>query len=212
MKKLLSIALLAISLFASQGDNVKIFTENYPPYNMEVNGELKGIAIEVIDAMFKQMKSTQDLTDVNLVSWSRAYAIAQKKKNAMVFSCTRTESREKLFKWVGPISKTTISVIALKSKNIVIKNTSDLKKYKVGAVLKDIGETLLIEAGVSKENIQSVSGKNPIKLSFTKMEKNRIDMFAYEENVAFYNAKADGFDKNNYEVVYTLKQIVCVKG
>jgi len=37
----------------------------------------------------------------------------------MVFSTTRTKARENLFKWVGPISTTTVGVIALKSKNIV---------------------------------------------------------------------------------------------
>ena len=206
MKKIIGFILLTISLFAIEDDNIKIMTENYPPYNMEVDGELEGISIDVLEAMLEQMNSKQDKDDIILTSWSRAYSLAQKKKNNMVFSTTRTKEREPLFKWVGPIIKTTISVIAPKSKNITIKKVSDFNKYRIGAVLKDVGEQLILEKGVNKHNIKLISGKNSIKLSFTKMVKDRIDMFAYDENVAFYYAKRNGFNIDDFEVIYTLKE------
>jgi polar amino acid transport system substrate-binding protein len=185
---------------------IDIYTEHYPPHNMIINGKLQGFSVEILAAMFQQMNSQQTLDDVKLTNWSRAYSITQKKPNAMVFSTTRTASRESLFKWVGPIKKTTVGVIAPKSKQIVIKQPSDFNQYKIGAVLKDVGETLLLEQGVDKKHIQNVEGKNAINLSFKKMQKNRIDMFSYDIGVAFANAKLEGFDISQYEVIYLLKE------
>ncbi|MCU7834588.1 MAG: ABC transporter substrate-binding protein [gamma proteobacterium symbiont of Taylorina sp.] len=187
-------------------DTIDIYTEHYPPHNMMIDGKLQGFSVEILAAMLKQMHSKQSLEDVKLTNWSRAYTIAQKKTNAMVFSTTRTTSRESLFKWVGPIKNTTVGVIAPKSNHIVINKPADFNQYKIGAVLKDVGETLLLEQGVDKKHIHNVEGKNAINLSFKKMQKNRIDMFSYDIGVAFANAKLEGFDISQYEVVYTLKE------
>ena len=204
MKSLLLVIFLFINLIGN--DVIKMYTEHYPPYNMkDKDGKIIGSSIEVLDAVLKKMNSKQSIENVKLRSWAKSYAVAQKKKNTMVFSTTRTASREKLFKWVGPIATATVGVVALKSKHIVINKASDFNKYRVGAVLKDIGELLLLDAGVDKQNIQYVKGEDAINISFNKMQKNRIDMFAYNINVAFANARMEGFDTDKYEVVYTLK-------
>ena len=151
-KKLLLLVVSVVVLQGSNIDKVKIFTENYPPYNMEVNGKLKGLSVEVLDAMLKQLNSKVSIDKVKLKPWATGYKIVLKKKNTMLFSTTRTEQREKLFKWVGPITNTNIGVIAPKSKHLKINSVDDLKKHKIGAVLKDIGEQLLISSGISKKN------------------------------------------------------------
>ena len=117
-----------------------MFTETYPPYNMKEDGKLTGLSIEVLNAVLKQLNSKQTIEDVLLTNWSRAYSIALKNNNSMVFSTTRTESREPLFKWVGPIVNTKVGAIALKDKKITINSIEDFNKYKIGAVLKDVGE------------------------------------------------------------------------
>ncbi len=204
MNNIILIALLSVSIFAN--DEIKIYTEHYPPYNMKAkDGKLIGSSIEVLEAVLKEMDSKQSIKDVKLRSWAKSYAVAQKIDNAMVFSTTRTKSREPLFKWVGPIATAIVGVVALKSKKIVINKISDFNKYKVGAVLKDIGEILLLDAGVNKNSIHYVKGEDAINISFNKMQKNRIDMFAYNINVAFANAKMEGFDVDKYEIVYRLK-------
>lgn len=207
MKKIIIILLLTIGLFADKLPDIKMYTEHYPPYNMrDDDGNLFGSSVEVLQAVLKELKSTQTIQkDVKLRSWAKSYRVAQKVKNAMVFSTVRIKTREKLFKWVGPIATAKVGVIALKSKNIKINKISDFNKYKIGAVLDDVGETLLLDKGVKKQNIQYVKGEDAINISFNKMEKNRIDMFSYDLDVAFTNAKISGFDTDKYEIVYTLK-------
>ncbi|MFK5892404.1 MAG: ABC transporter substrate-binding protein [Pseudomonadota bacterium] len=199
--------LLAANLFAAQkDDNVVIMTEVYPPYNMKVDGKLAGISVDVLESMLGHMGSTKDRSHFVLTNWSRAYSLAEKRQNHMVFSTTRTAQRESIFKWVGPITKTTIGIIAPKNKKIILKTLSDINHYRVGTVLKDIGEQLLLEAGFDKSKLHSISGENAIELSFKKMKNNRIDMFAYEINAAKYEAKSKGFNLDDYQVIYTLKE------
>jgi polar amino acid transport system substrate-binding protein len=195
--------LLQINLLAN--DDIKIFTEHYPPYNMKnEDGKIIGSSVEILNLILKEINSNQNIDDVYLTNWSRGYSTALKRKNTMIFSTTRTKGREDLFKWVGPIAKVEVGIIAPKRKNIKIHKTSDLKKYKIGAVLKDVGELLLLEQGVEKKNIENVAGDKAINLSFKKMEKNRIDMFSYNTTVAFENARNEGFDTSKYEVVHIL--------
>ncbi len=201
MKIILPILLSAIVTFAQ---DITINTEEYPPYNMKVNNKLSGISVEVLDAMFNQMKSSQTIDDVRLINWSRAYNLALKKKNYMVFATSRTKERESLFKWVGPIYQTSLGLIALKKKKIIINNDKDLNKYKIGTVLSDVANQILLTKGVDKKNIKQVGGKNAISLSFNKLDKNRIDMFSYVLAGAKYSAKKDGFDFNKYESVYSI--------
>ena len=206
MKKIMIVMLLSFNLFATQTTKIKIYTEHYPPYNMKnINGRLQGSSVEVLSAVLKEMNSTQTIKNVKLRSWTKSYKIAKKRVNAMVFSTTRTKSREKLFKWVGPIATTTVGVLAPKDKHIVISDVSDFNKYKIGVVLDDVGEALLLEANVDKNRFDYVKGEDAINQSFSKLEEDKIDMFAYNLNVAFANAKMEGFDISKYEVIYTLK-------
>ncbi len=185
---------------------ITIMTEVYPPFNMEIDGKLTGISVDVLDAMLELLNTGQTREDIILSNWSRAYTMAEKRKNHMVFSTTRTSQRESLFKWVGPVSKITIGIIAPKEKGIVINKFSDLNQYRIGTVLKDIGEQTLLEGGILKKQIHSISGKNSIDLSFKKMENDRIDLFAYATKGAMYEAKVKGHDVNDFEVIYTVKE------
>lgn len=194
---------LKSNLFATN-PKITIFTEQYPPYNMKDKNGISGISVEVVDAILNQIGSKQTKNDIIVTNWSRAYKLAQKKKNTMVFSTMRTKAREPLFKWVGPIAPTTKNIIALKEKNIKINSIDDLKKYTIGTVLRDSAEELLLSLGVNKENLKPVSGKESLKLTFRKIQNNRIDMFAYNSNVAKYYAKKNNIDWNRYEIVFTM--------
>ena len=205
MKRLLTIFLfIGITTF-SNATEIKMMTENYPPYNMEVDGKLEGISVEILDAMLKDMGSSKNRYDIELLSWSKAYTKAQNEKNNMVFSTTRTKARENLFKWVGPIAKTTVGILALKNKRIKINNLSELSNYKIGAIKKDIGELLLLENKVAKNSIDSVDGVNSLATSFYKLERGKIDLFACDVDVGKYSSDLNGFDSSDYEVVYTLQ-------
>jgi len=204
IEKKIIVMLFFLFSITSQATDIKMKTENYPPYSMEVDGELQGLSVDILESMLQQMGSIKNKSDVELTSWSDAYSWALNNKNGMVLVATMTKSRRNLFKWVGPISKTTIGVISLKNKSVVIKNVLDLNKYKIGTIKKDIGETLLLENGINKNNMTSIDGTNSLATLFYKLEREKIDMMAYETKVAMYSADLNGFESDKFEVIYTL--------
>ncbi|MBF0258059.1 MAG: ABC transporter substrate-binding protein [Desulfamplus sp.] len=186
-------------------NDLMIMTENYPPFNFSKDDILQGIAVDLMEAMLKKAGSDKTRKDIQLLPWARGYHYLQNEKNACLFATTRTDERDKLFKWVGPISDTTIVLTSRKDRKVSIKTPDDLKKYKIGAVIKDIGEQLLLDAGLDPKNIDSTGGTNAVLKSIKKMNIGRMDAFAYEESVLKWELKQQGFDVNQYETVYVLK-------
>lgn len=208
MKLTITIFILFLtSIFGNSNSDIKIFTDkHFPPFNMEIDGKLTGLSVDILDAMLKKMNSNQSIKDVLISTWSRAYALTQLKKNSVLLSTSKSSSREGLFKWVGPMFSSSIGLIALKKNNIKIKKISDINKYKIGVVLKDIGATKLYENNVSRKNMNYSKGAKAPIFSFKKLELGKIDLFSYSILPAFYEAKNNGFDINKYEVVYTFKK------
>ena len=84
-----------------------IMTEDWKPYQFEENGELKGVAVEILALILKEIQSNQTVADIKILPWARGYLIAKSEKNAILFSMTRTPERDSQFKWVGPIFQNT---------------------------------------------------------------------------------------------------------
>ena len=198
--------LLPAILSAQSPDDIRFMTENYPPFNFQENGKLKGISVDLIDAILKKLKSGQTKESIQLLPWARGYKNVLAKKNTCLFATTRTEEREGKFKWVGPISPTIISLLARKDKNIKIKSIAEAKKFKIGVAINDIGEQLLVKEGIKLENLDRTGGTNVLTSSINKLKLKRIDLFAYEENVVKWEIKKQGLNPEDYETVYTLKQ------
>jgi polar amino acid transport system substrate-binding protein len=202
----LGFSTVPVSVFPQTVDDLVLMTENYPPYNFEKDGKLKGIAIDLMASILKRVDSRQTVEDIRLLPWARGYQLTLNQKNTSLFSTTRTTEREKLFKWVGPITTTTIGLIALKERGIKISSLDDLKNYKVGVVRSDIGERLLVNAGISLQELDQIGGLDVTSTSITKLTNGRIDMWSYETNVALWEIKAEGLNADDYEIVHVLKE------
>lgn len=207
MKELILIVFgLAVStaLFAQSVDDLEFITEEYAPLNFSKDGKVQGISVDVMVEMLKATGSKKTRKDISLKPWARGYKQVQEKKNTVLFAMSRTESREELFKWVGPIIPSNIVLIAKKSRGIRINSAEDIKQYdRIVVVRDDIGEQMLLELGIPEENLrQTSSGIN----SAVILNKDRVDMWAYGRIVAAWNIKELGFNPGDYEEVYTLKE------
>lgn len=184
--------------------NLIYMTEEYPPFNFEKDGELKGIAVDVIERIFQIEKIGLTRKNIQVLPWARGYKYVLENENTVLFSTTRTKHRENLFKWVGPVAMSKVVLIAKKDKKIRIDSLSDLQKYSIGVIRDDIGEQLIRKAGIGKENIDAVS-KGLINVR--KLVRDRIDLWAYSESVAMWFIKKNGFDPNDFETVYVLMEV-----
>ncbi|WP_019613811.1 substrate-binding periplasmic protein [Psychromonas ossibalaenae] len=205
-KKILTV--LALILFGgganAQGLNeIEVLTEAYPPYNFRDGGILKGIAVDLLVAATHKVQSPIKREQIKLQPWARAYRRALDGPNVALFSTTRSEERESKFKWVGPITKTRIVILAKRSSNIKISSVEDLNKYNIGVIRDDIGEQLIIEAGVPESKIQRATKADSLA---KKLNAGRVQLWAYEENVARWFIKTNNLENDDFVVVHTLKE------
>ena len=209
-RKLLNYASLSLlictlsfsSAFAQSPKSLKYMTEEYPPFNYQDKGELQGVAVELLQAIWAEMGVPEQ--KIQLMPWARAYADAQNKKSTVLFSVTRSDEREKLFKWVGPIKSNKIGLIAKKDKGIEIKSVNDISKYTVGTVREDFSESVLVKAGyeVDEKNRTSKAVQN-----IKKLQAGRIDLFANSIEGAMQMIKTEGLNPNDYESVWELSDV-----
>jgi polar amino acid transport system substrate-binding protein len=168
--------LLVTPLYATQPKDIVYMTEDYPPENYLEQGVLKGYAVEILKAVWKRMGVPE--MPIHVFPWARGYKMAQEEPNHMLFAMARTPERESLFKWVGPIYHADMMLFALKNKNFKIRNINDAKKFRIGVLRKDIGETILKEAGFSGDSLSSV---NTLSQLIQMLETGHIEMICTTE-------------------------------
>lgn len=199
----LAIVFFQVAVLSQSIDDLEIMTEDFPPFNYGKTGAAKGIAVDLMVEILKDVGAKQNRKNIKVLPWARSYKMLQNKKNTLLFLTTRTEERERKFTWVGPVIASKTVLIALKSKNIKIKNKADLKKYKIGAVRQDVGEQLVISAGYPKSKVNSVAKAD---IAARMLDKERIDLWAYEESVAKWKLKSLGLSPGKFQTVYVLKK------
>jgi len=110
-------------------------TEEFPPYNYMEGPHVVGYSTEVMELAFKKAGLKTTFT---IWPWLRSFNQAKDFPDCYVYSTSRTPEREKLFKWVGPLAKDSVYLMALRDSTI--KETPDfknLKKYKIAGQLGD---------------------------------------------------------------------------
>lgn len=178
-------------------------TEAYPPYNFSDNNILRGIAVDLLVLASQQTEQPVLRNQIRLLPWARSYRTVLKMPNYVLFSTTRTAAREKLFKWAGPIVATRVVLLARKDRAIRINSPSDLQHYRIGSINDDIGEQAVLALGVQEAQLHHSSNADA---SARQLEAGRIDLWAYEENVANWFLRNAGFDPSQFESIYVLQE------
>ncbi|WP_026339205.1 substrate-binding periplasmic protein [Psychromonas ossibalaenae] len=205
-RKILTACLLTISCTVSNAQDlqdVQLLTEAYPPYNYSSGGILKGISVDLLIAASHKMETPVRRDTIKLQPWARGYRKAVEGPNIGLFSMTRTEARENKFKWVGPIAKTRIVIIAKKSSAIKISSPDNIKNFEIGVIRDDIGDQMITALGVPEDRIQRGASANSLA---KKLNADRIQLWAYEENVARLFIKTNDLDNDDFVVVHVLKE------
>ncbi len=202
----LSFWLIAPPAWADPLAEYSFLTEQYPPLNYEENGRIQGISVDLLLQMADRLGASLKRSDILLLPWARAYRSAFYQEKTCLFATTRTEKREKMFKWVGPIIASKMVLIGKKDSHIALDSLQELSRYKVSTVIDDVALQLLTQAGVSERLLDKNGGVDAAKKIIRKLEMGRIDLWAYEENVARWLIQKQGHDPDTYKVFWVLKQ------
>ncbi|MGP9765036.1 substrate-binding periplasmic protein [Halomonas sp. AOP13-D3-9] len=135
-----------------------INTEEYPPFNyLDDQGRIIGSATLLLRNALRQAGIKAYF---RLLPWARAYTEARLRDNHCVYSTTRTQEREALFHWVGPLVVNEWAAFSLAERGLRIDSLSELSAWRVGGFREDaVGDyvasngTNVLLAPTERENI-----------------------------------------------------------
>jgi polar amino acid transport system substrate-binding protein len=157
--------------------------------------------------MWKKVGLNKTTKDIKVVPWARGVKMIKTKPGTCLFGTTLTSERKDVLGWkfVYPIplidDEAENHIIARKSKKVTFNSVEDLKQYKgkFGVVRGDVGEGLLVGAGVNAAKLDKAA--NPISL-VKKLDKGRYDLVSYSFTTASTKMKESGIDPSKFEIVF----------
>jgi len=198
---IVSIFFLFCCLFVVPGwtQNLEVVTEQYPPYNYEEDGKVKGVGTEVVEEVLKEAGIKYN---IRVLPWVRALKYAKEKENVLIYCISRTKKREELYTWVGVIAPINFYIFALKERNDInkISTLNQAKPYRIGTVNEDAMDQFFMERKFPKIDRTNLNAFN-----IKKLFAGRIDLWPMSEYTAKYLAKKNGYDPNDLKKVYEIK-------
>lgn len=86
----------------AMAEDVHLITEDSPPFNYidQETGEIAGVAHELVLLLMEQAGLS---FRSEVLPWHRGYRLSLVKDNTCIYGVNRTDEREDLFEWVGPL-------------------------------------------------------------------------------------------------------------
>ena len=196
---LYAFAMLALVTVKSQADTIEVVTED-SLYAYLLDDKLVGPGIHIASDTLK----SADLGDfhMTLYPWARAYEMALREPNVLIFPLDRTPAREQLFKWVGEIHRSTSRFYKLRdAEPITIGSLEEAKQYSIGVVRNDAKQIYLQQRGFTRLVISANNHDN-----FQKLLNRQIQLLPMPENTARLMSLDAQVDFTSLEEVYTLDE------
>lgn len=176
---------------AAPAYSIVLLTENFPPYNMAIDGKnfapdkkIAGIAAEILRETFKRAGVGYSMT--LRFPWDRIYKLAMETPGYGVFVTARSAEREKLFKWVGPIGPDDWIMLARADSTIELSTLQQAKKYRIGAYKGDVIAEKLASDGLNPQLVLRDQD------NARKLVDGQIDLWATGDPAGRYLARQEG--------------------
>jgi polar amino acid transport system substrate-binding protein len=176
---------------------IQMMTEEYPPVTFMKDGKVTGFVTDMV----REISVRQGIRDdIRLTSWDEAYKVALSNPNVVLFSAERTDEREKLFQWVGPVGKNSAIFYAKKGSGIRMNSIDDARKVAAIATtsnwfteqdLKSRGFTNLVSSPLPTDNVR-------------KLMKGEVELSVFTDITVPQIVKNAGYSMDDLEPVFTL--------
>ncbi len=197
------LAMVCLFCGSAAAANIQVITEISPPLNYTEDGtdagKVTGMATEIVQEI---MNRTGMKSDIQVMPWARGYKLVQEEPNVALFSTTRTEQRENMFKWVGPLAAKKWVFYKKKGAGVSINSMEDAKKVSaIGTYTDDAKEQTL-----KKEGFTNLDSATDDTANLKKLLGGRIDLWVAGDIDGIMVAKNEGVDPAELEEAYTIKE------
>lgn len=123
---------------------LRIITEDLPPFNYAgADGKAAGQSTEVVYGILTRLNQQ---ASIEILPWSEGFNLTSVGPRTALYSTARTDEREKLFRWVGPIASADYMLYARNGSGLQVGSLEAAKKAgRIGVVKDDARHQFLLE-------------------------------------------------------------------
>ncbi len=195
------IFLFVVTIVNADAGELRIVTNVEPPtsyYSEE--GKFTGTTTDIVEEIERYLNLN---VKIEVMSWARAYHIAKKDPNVVLFTAARTQERiDHGFHFIGPVITRRHLLWSKKGSAFNINSIQDIKdkNLRLGVMRGDWREKYFLDRGLNLENVTSH------KQNLMKLLKGRIDLWVSSDIEAPLIAKEVGADMGEIEIAYIFKE------
>lgn len=176
----------------SQDAGYEIVTGELPPYSYSIDGQIFGVATDVIRELIHRVGSGHDII---LEPWKRA--IFKSEQERLTYPLARTVERENRYKWIGPILKDQFVFTVRAALMGNFDTIDEFRNLKVGVNRGAPTEDRLKELGFHK--VEPVVEE---KLNLRKLLAGHIDAWYTSLLILKGSLKQSGISNTSIKIVY----------
>ncbi len=195
-------SLLLISGYANA--ELRIYTEQYPPYNMTTSGQpfahsekdITGLCTDVLNAVLERAN-----VDYSIKLRDLSYGLKRTEHHPDhgIYCVSKTKDRDPAFDWVGPLATIKWTLFAKPGSAITLKNLEDAAKYKIGGYNGDVMTNYLVDKGF---DVSAISNNG---LNARRLVQDQIDLWVADGLAGPYLA-ADASDVTGLKQVLVFRE------
>jgi len=189
-------------LFASE--HLSVLTEESFPFNYvnhQQGGEqVVGIATELLRVVLAEASVSYS---IEVVPWVRAMQAINSTENVIVYSMTRTSSRENKFHWIGEIYPMRYKLFGQKRYAEFLPKTLEGARHVKVAV----GRGGVVYDYLKSQQFHNLIEVNSVHRYLTLLSHGRVDLVPYNELTFGIFAEKHGYHRDNYVAVLSLDEI-----
>ena len=186
--RLIGLVALLLPLTATAGELV-ILTHDFPPYNFRKNNQYVGINTDIVTSALKAEKVKFRIQTLN---WARAQKMVQSTPDTALLSAGRSEARERLYDWVGPLISSRSFLYGLSRRDdYKISSVEDILNYRISVTRKGVMVDQFIRLGLyESKNLMLVANASD---TYRAIFKGRADLIVGSELTVPYQLRSLGY-------------------
>lgn len=123
------LCLVSFELWCETTTPLRLLSSEKIPYNYSEHGQIRGISIDIVQALLPNQNVA---SDTEMLPWPRAFEIATKTPELLIFTMGKTAERQALgFRFIGPLSTRQHLLYSTRTDLPRIQSYDDIRRAKL---------------------------------------------------------------------------------
>lgn len=185
---------------AHAGNELTIYTEDWPPVTFKNGDKPDGMAVEVVQELQRRVGNQ---ANIQVVPWNRAYKALLDEPNVMIFTVGWSEERERQMTLIGPVAVSRTVLYTRKGNAARLQALKDdIKHLSVGAYRGSI-----FADAATRKGFQTLDLAATPQVVAKMLMSGRFDLWSEGSVVVSSVLKEIGYSANDVEPVMVLESL-----